>query len=100
MKATTKDFTSLTLDERGLCDLELLAVGGFSPLKGFMNKADYERVVGEMRLDDGTLWPLPVTLPVTPGERHRRGKTPGAARRLRQLAGVSARRRDLRLRQR
>ena len=75
MKATAKDFTSLTLDERGLCDLELLAVGGFSPLKGFMGKADYERVVAEMRLADGTLWPLPVTLPVTPSEGIAVGKT-------------------------
>src|SRR3954447_9375710 len=67
MKATAKDCASLTLDERGLCDLELLAVGGFSPLTGFLGRADYERVVAEQRLADGTLWPLPVTLPVTPG---------------------------------
>jgi len=66
MKATAKDHPSLTLDERGLCDLELLAVGAFSPLRGFMGKADYGRVVAEMRLADGTLWPLPVTLPVDP----------------------------------
>src|SRR4029079_5031518 len=75
MKATAKDAASLTLDERGLCDLELLAVGGFSPLKGFMGKADYERVVAEMRLADGTLWPLPVTLPVAPGAGIAEGKT-------------------------
>ena len=68
MKAAARDHASITLDERGLCDLELLAVGGFSPLNGFMKKADYERVVGEMRLANGTLWPLPVTLPVTPGD--------------------------------
>jgi sulfate adenylyltransferase len=74
MKATAKDQASLTLDERGLCDLELLAVGGFSPLRGFLGKADYERVVGEMRLADGTLWPLPVTLPVTPGDGIAEGK--------------------------
>src|SRR3954451_14611772 len=74
MKATAKDVASLTLDERGLCDLELLAVGGFSPLKGFLGKADYERVVGEMRLADGTFWPLPVTLPVTPGNGVEVGK--------------------------
>ena len=74
MKATAKDFASLTLDERGLCDLELLAVGGFSPLKSFLNKADYQRVVGEMRLANGTLWPLPVTLPVTPGDGVAEGK--------------------------
>ncbi|HEV3122401.1 MAG TPA: bifunctional sulfate adenylyltransferase/adenylylsulfate kinase [Isosphaeraceae bacterium] len=75
MKATAKDYASLTLDERGLCDLELMAVGGFSPLKGFLGKADYERVVGEQRLVDGTLWPLPVVLPVTPGGGFDEGKT-------------------------
>src|SRR6201992_557552 len=74
MKATSKDYASLTLDERALCDLELLAVGGFSPLRGFLGKADYERVVGEMRLANGTLWPLPVTLPVTPGNGVAEGK--------------------------
>ena len=74
MKATAKDLASLTLDERGLCDLELLAVGGFSPLKTFLGKADYQRVVAEMRLADGTLWPLPVTLPVTPGDGVAEGK--------------------------
>jgi sulfate adenylyltransferase len=74
MKATAKDFASLTLDERSLCDLELLAVGGFSPLTTFLSKADYERVVGEMRLADGTLWPLPVTLPVVPGDGVEIGK--------------------------
>jgi sulfate adenylyltransferase len=74
MKATAKDHASLTLDERGLCDLELLSVGGFSPLRGFMGRADYDRVVGEMRLADGTLWPLPVTLPVTPGNGVEEGK--------------------------
>ncbi len=74
MKATAKDHASLTLDERGLCDLELLAVGGFSPLEGFLGKADYERVVAEMRLSNATLWPLPVTLPVTPGNGIAEGK--------------------------
>jgi sulfate adenylyltransferase len=75
MKATAKDHSSLTLDERGLCDLELLAIGGFSPLRGFMGKADYERVVGEMRLANGTLWPLPVTLPIDPASGIAEGKT-------------------------
>jgi sulfate adenylyltransferase len=74
MKVTSKDFASLTLDGRGLCDLELLAVGGFSPLRGFLGKGEYERVVGEMRLADGTLWPLPVTLAVTPGDGVAEGK--------------------------
>jgi sulfate adenylyltransferase len=74
MKATAKDHASLALDERGLCDLELLSVGGFSPLRGFMGRADYDGVVTEMRLADGTLWPLPVTLPVTPGNGVAEGK--------------------------
>jgi sulfate adenylyltransferase len=74
MKATAKDHASLTLDERGLCDLELLATGAFSPLRGFMGKADYVRVVQEMRLANGTLWPLPVTLPVTPSDQVKEGK--------------------------
>ncbi len=55
---------SLQLSERSVCDLELLATGGFSPLDGFMGKADYERVVAEMRLADGTVFPIPITLPV------------------------------------
>jgi sulfate adenylyltransferase len=77
MKATAKDFASLTLDERGLCDLELLAVGGFSPLKTFMGKADYDRVVAEKRLASGTLWPLPIVLPVQPGDGVAEGKIIG-----------------------
>lgn len=75
MRASAKDHASITLDERAICDLELLAVGGFSPLKTFMGKADYDRVVREQRLADGTLWPLPIVLPVTPGDGVEVGKT-------------------------
>jgi len=74
MKAAAKDHASLTLDERGLCDLELLAVGGFSPLTTFLGRADYERVVAEGRLADGTVWPLPITLPVNVGNGVEVGK--------------------------
>jgi sulfate adenylyltransferase len=56
---------SIQLSERSRCDLELMATGGFSPLDRFMNRADYERVVAEMRLADGTLFPIPITLPVS-----------------------------------
>ena len=45
-------------------DLEMIAIGAYSPLTGFMNQADYERVVAEMRLDNGLVWPIPITLPV------------------------------------
>jgi sulfate adenylyltransferase len=54
---------SLQLSERSVHDLELLAVGAFSPLRQFMGEADYRRVVAEMRLADGTPWPVPLTLP-------------------------------------
>jgi sulfate adenylyltransferase len=52
------------LNARNVCDLELLAAGGFSPLNRFMNRADYDRVLGELRLTSGVLFPLPVTLTV------------------------------------
>jgi sulfate adenylyltransferase len=55
---------SIQLSPRALCDLELLATGAFSPLDRFMGRADYERVLAEMRLADGTLFPIPITLPV------------------------------------
>ncbi len=54
----------IQISERSMNDLELLATGGFSPLDRFMGKADYQRVLDEMRLADGTLFPLPITLPV------------------------------------
>src|SRR5215217_4075346 len=54
----------IQLTQRNLCDLELLATGGFSPLRKFMGRADYESVLHSMRLADGTLFPIPITLPV------------------------------------
>jgi sulfate adenylyltransferase len=59
---------SFKISPRALCDLELLATGGFSPLDRFMGKADYENVLHHMHLMDGTLWPLPTTLPVNPSD--------------------------------
>ena len=54
--------TKIALDPMGLSDLELIATGAFSPLTGFMQKADYNRCVDEMRLASGTVWSVPVTL--------------------------------------
>ncbi|MFN7658780.1 MAG: sulfate adenylyltransferase, partial [Dolichospermum sp.] len=54
------------LDERAVSDLEMIAIGGFSPLTGFMNQADYNRVVTEMRLANNIVWSIPITLSVTP----------------------------------
>jgi sulfate adenylyltransferase len=55
---------SVQISARALCDLELLATGAFSPLDRFMGKADYERVLTEMRLSNGVLFPIPVALPI------------------------------------
>lgn len=55
---------SIQLTEREICDLELLTVGAFSPLSQFMGQADYVRVVDEMRLADGTVFPMPILLTV------------------------------------
>ena len=54
---------SIQISERSLCDLELLATGGFSPLDGFMNQSDYESVLNNMRLSNGNIFPIPITLP-------------------------------------
>ena len=59
-----KRLPSVRLSERALCDLELLATGAFSPLDRFMGMEDYHRVVSEMRLSGGQLFPIPVTLPI------------------------------------
>ena len=59
---------SAQLSDRAVCDLELLAIGGFSPLDRFLGKEDYARVLEEMRLADGRLWPIPVTLPLNPSD--------------------------------
>ena len=65
LKESSKDWPSWDLTPRQLCDLELLLNGGFSPLSGFMTRGDYESVCESMRLADGTLWPLPVTLDIS-----------------------------------
>ena len=60
-----KSLPRVTLDERALSDLVMIAIGGFSPLNGFMGKADYETVVTDMRMANGLPWAIPVTLSVT-----------------------------------
>ena len=59
LKAQSKEWPSWDLTPRQLCDLELLVTGGFSPLQGFMTRADYEGVCHNMRLSSGVLWPMP-----------------------------------------
>jgi sulfate adenylyltransferase len=64
LKVESGDFLSVTLNQRQICDLELLLNGGFSPLTGFMGQEAYESVINRLRLPDGTLWSIPVTLDV------------------------------------
>mgnify|MGYP001246442205 FL=1 len=64
IKAESRDWVSHDVTPRQLCDLELLLNGGFSPLTGFMTSADHGSVCADMRLADGTLWPIPITLDV------------------------------------
>ena len=59
------ELPTVVLSPRSVCDLELMATGAFSPLDRFMGRADYDRVVEEMRLASGSVYPIPVTLPVT-----------------------------------
>jgi sulfate adenylyltransferase len=66
LKAYGSRLPSIQISERTVCDLELLATGGFSPLTGFMGAADLQRVMDEMRLANGFLFPIPITLPVEP----------------------------------
>lgn len=65
LKVEAGQLPSWDLTPRQICDLELLMNGGFHPLKGFMGQADYEGVVENMRLADGTLFPIPITLDVS-----------------------------------
>ncbi len=66
LKAYASHLPSIQISERSVCDLELLAVGAFSPLDRFMGREDHQRVLDEMRLASGHLFPIPITLPVKP----------------------------------
>jgi len=86
LKEQSRNWPSWDLTPRQLCDLELLANGGFSPLRGFLGEDDYESVCQRMRLADGALWPMPVNLDVTEEKAAELG--PGTSLALRDPEGV------------
>jgi sulfate adenylyltransferase len=86
LKAASRDWPSWDLTPRQLCDLELLLNGGFAPLQGFLGRDDHEAVCADLRLADGSLWPIPVTLDLP--EAVARGLDPGTPLALRDHEGV------------
>jgi sulfate adenylyltransferase len=87
LKSLSKDWPSWDLTARQVCDLELLLSGGFSPLRGFMNRAEYESVCQNMQLPDGPIWPMPITLDVS--EEFAKRLKPGSSKiALRDAEGV------------
>jgi len=86
LKQASRDWESWDLTPRQVCDLELLLNGGFSPLTGFMALTDYEGVCNAMRLADGTLWPIPITLDITEELAEKLGE--GSTLALRDAEGV------------
>ncbi|MGH9685838.1 MAG: bifunctional sulfate adenylyltransferase/adenylylsulfate kinase [Candidatus Acidiferrales bacterium] len=86
LQAESRQWTSWDLSARQLCDIELLLNGGFSPLRGFMSRADYESVCGRMRLANGLIWPIPIVLDVS--DEFARNLFPGITIALRDPEGV------------
>ena len=80
-------YSSLTLNDRQLCDVEMLLNGGFSPLKGFLGQADYNLVLADNRLSDGTVWPIPIILDVS--EEFSKGLNTGEKIVLRDPEGIA-----------
>ncbi len=64
LKAAAADLPKITLSAKQACDLEMIAIGAFSPLTGFVKKADFEGICKDMHLANGTAWPIPITLSV------------------------------------
>lgn len=64
LELKAESLNSITINDRFVSDCEMIAIGGFSPLKGFMNKRDVESVIENTRLSDGTIWSIPVLLPI------------------------------------
>lgn len=65
VRETSRDWPSFDLNPQQICDLELLLNGGFSPLSGYMGQIDFDAVCRNMRLQGGTMWPVPITLDIS-----------------------------------
>ena len=65
LKEEYLSYPDWTLNDRQICDLELILNGGFEPLNGFLGKRDFESVINDLRLENGALWPIPITLDVS-----------------------------------
>ena len=87
LKGLSMQWPSWNLTSRQICDLELLLCGGFSPLSGFMTRADHQSVLADMKLADGTFWPTPITLDLP--EKVARGLDAEKELILRDLEGVA-----------
>lgn len=64
LRDEAENLPTITLSPKQACDLEMIAIGAFSPLTGFIGRADFESICTDMRLADGTIWPIPITLAV------------------------------------
>jgi sulfate adenylyltransferase len=71
LKEIVLNLPDVTLNDRQLCDLELLSTGAFSPLTGFMTRSDFESVLDRMRLQNDLLWPIPICLDIDELQAHR-----------------------------
>src|SRR6476620_1112303 len=60
-----RDMPAVRLGAREISDLEMIASGAYSPLEGFMDRSDYNSVCANMRLTNGVVWPIPITLSIT-----------------------------------
>lgn len=65
LKKISTELPSIAINDRQLCDFELLTTGAYSPLAGFMTRSNYESVLDRMKLQDGTIWPMPICLDVS-----------------------------------
>ncbi|KAK0510075.1 hypothetical protein JMJ35_007469 [Cladonia borealis] len=83
LEAEAEKLPAIVLTERQLCDLELIMNGAFSPLEGFLNERDYNSVVHDLRLADGSLWSMPICLDVSEKTIEKAGLKHGARATLR-----------------